>query len=164
MIAPQVIAPSAQNVARRLVLAGAAGIVLTVALLAWAALTPDLIPSLGARYCGEYTGCVGYLFLTWEYGRWVALVAAWPLLHLLRVRPAWQATLMAALYLVAIWQVALLLMPADFAIGFYLILLSGVLAFPAAAWTTMPHLPRAVRFVTAGIALAVCVVTWPLVQ
>ncbi|MEV4399257.1 hypothetical protein [Nonomuraea sp. NPDC049607] len=162
MIAPQAVAPSARSVARRLVLAGAAGIVLTVALVAWAVLMPNLIPSVEARYCGEYTGCIGYLFLTWEYGRWVALVAAWPLLHLLRVRPAWPAALMAALYLVAIWQVALLLMPADFVIGFYLILLSGVIAFPAAAWTTMPHLPRAVRFVTAGVALALYAVTWPL--
>ncbi|MFI9597046.1 hypothetical protein [Nonomuraea sp. NPDC052265] len=163
MIAPQAVAPSAQTVARRLLLAGAAGIVLTVALVAWSILMPVLVPSSQSRYCGEYTGCIGYLFLMWEYGRWMALVAAWPLLRLLRVRPSWQAALMAAPYLLAIWQVALLIKWASPAAGINLILLSGVIAYPAAAWATMPHVPRLVRFLTAGVALALYAVTWPIV-
>ncbi|YCK34267.1 hypothetical protein ACNF49_09300 [Actinomadura sp. ATCC 39365] len=164
MIAPQVIASSGRRVAMRLVLAAVVGAGLTVALLTWAIVMPVLIPSSQARYCGEYTGCLGYVFLTWEYGRWVALVAAWPLLRQLRVRPAWRAALMAALFLVALWQVALVLLSDGSGSGFALIILSGLIAYPAAAWTTMPHVPRAVPIVAAGAALAVCAVTWPLVQ
>lgn len=164
MTASQVIAPSGPRVARRLVLAATAGGVLTAALVAWTFLMPVLIPSSQARYCGEYTGCLGYDFVTWEYGRWVALVAAWPLLRLLRVRPSWRVALTGALYLPAVWQLALLLISDGSAAGFGLILLSGVLAYPAAAWTTMPHVPRAVPVATVGAALAVCVVTWSFVQ
>ncbi|MFI7421730.1 hypothetical protein [Nonomuraea sp. NPDC049684] len=164
MTAPRVITQPGPRVAGRLVLAAVAGGVLTAALLAWTFLMPVLMPSSQARYCGEYTGCLGYLFVTWEYGRWIALVAAWPLLRLLRVRPSWQVALTAALYLPAVWQLALLLIADGSAGGFGLILLSGVLAYPAAAWATMPHVPRAVPVATVGAALAVCAVTWPLVQ
>ncbi|MFI7466802.1 hypothetical protein [Nonomuraea sp. NPDC049646] len=103
MTAPRVITQPGPRVAGRLVLAAVAGGVLTAALLAWTFLMPVLMPSSQARYCGEYTGCLGYLFVTWEYGRWIALVAAWPLLRLLRVRPSWQVALTAALYLPAVW-------------------------------------------------------------
>ncbi|MGP3963206.1 hypothetical protein ACTWPT_45205 [Nonomuraea sp. 3N208] len=91
--------------------------------------------------CGEYTGCLGYLVQAWEVGRWVAIVLAWPLLHLLRVRPSWPVAILAALFLTAIWQVAEALLLVSLAEAFALIIFSGVIAYPAAAWLTMPRIP-----------------------
>lgn len=88
---------SQEKPGRRIVLTGMVGIILPVALLAWAALMTRLFPN--SSQCGEYTGCVGYLVQAWEVGRWVAIVLAWPLLHLLRVRPSWPVAILAALFL-----------------------------------------------------------------
>ncbi|MFI6927177.1 hypothetical protein ACIBIZ_45090 [Nonomuraea spiralis] len=154
MIAPQIIVtPPAPSLARRIALAAAAGVVLTAALIGSTVLMPALAPASQSRHCGEYTGCVSTLFLAWDPGRWIALAAAWPLLHLLRLHPSWQIALAAAAYLVAIWQAALAIMSADAGAGLALVLFSGLIAYPAAAWVTMPHVSVRTRVLTAGAAL-----------
>ncbi|MEZ0077045.1 hypothetical protein [Planotetraspora sp. GP83] len=89
---------------KRLLLAGVVGIVLPVGLVAWAVLMATLFPD--SPRCGHYTGCLVFLADAWLIGRWVAIVLAWPLLYLMRVRPAWPVALVAAPFLVAIWQLA----------------------------------------------------------
>jgi hypothetical protein len=61
---------------RRIAWASVVGIILPVALLAWAALMTRIF--LDSPPCG---GCLGYLVQAWEVGRWIAIVLAWPLLH-----------------------------------------------------------------------------------
>ncbi|MEU8245188.1 hypothetical protein [Nonomuraea sp. NPDC048916] len=137
---------------RRIVMAGVVGSILPVALLAWVALMTRLFPD--SPQCGEYTGCLGYLVQAWEVGRWVAIVLAWPLLHLLRVRPSWPVAILAALFLTAIWQVAealLLVSPAE---AFALIIFSGMIAYPAAAWLAMPRVPRKLLILAVASSLA----------
>ncbi|MCF6471470.1 hypothetical protein FAF44_24200 [Nonomuraea sp. MG754425] len=141
---------------RRIAFAGVIGIILPIALLAWVALMARLFPD--SPQCGEYIGCFGYLAQAWEVGRWVAVVLAWPLLHLLRVRPSWPVAILAALFLTAIWQVAealLLVSPAE---AFALIIFGGVIAYPAAAWLVMPRIPRKLLIlaVTSSLALYAC--------
>ncbi|MGW0804089.1 hypothetical protein [Nonomuraea sp. NPDC002799] len=133
-VQPDASLPHAQP-GRRIATAGVVGIILPVALLAWAALMARLFPQ--SPQCGEYTECLGHLVQTWESGRWVAIVIAWPLLHLLRVRPSWPVAILAALFLTAIWQVAEALLPVSLAGAFALIIFSGVIAYPAAAWLAM---------------------------
>lgn len=81
---------------RRAVLAGLAGLILPVSLLAWSIGLALFVQS--DNMCG-LLGCLGYLSLAWRIGRWVALVLAWPLLHLLGVRPAAPVALVGA----ALW-------------------------------------------------------------
>lgn len=134
----------------RVVPAVVVGIALSAALLAWAIVMPP--PASSSRYCGEYTGCFGYFVLLLETGRWVALVAAWPLLRLLGVRPSWPVALLAALYAATIWRLAEALLRVDLEGGLLLFLLSGALAYPAAAWLATPRVPGRVR--AYGVALA----------
>ena len=58
---------------------------------------------------------------------------AWPLLYLLRVRPAWPVAVLAAALLVAIWLLAEAVALVSPQMFFTLILLSSVIAYPAAA-------------------------------
>jgi hypothetical protein len=118
-----------QKPGKRVVMAGVVGIILPVGLLTWVALMTAFFPD--ARHCGSYTGCLGFLLQAWDFGRWVALVLAWPLLYLLRVRPSWPVAALAALFLVAIWQFATALLPLSFDASLGLILFSGVIAYPA---------------------------------
>ncbi|MCT9931018.1 hypothetical protein N5079_12395 [Planotetraspora sp. A-T 1434] len=126
--------------AKRMLLAGVVGIILPVSLLAWALLMVTLFPE--SAQCGEYTGCLGYLVAAWVAGRWVAIAVAWPLLFLLRVRPAWPVAILAALFLMAIWRLADALWAVDIDATLTLILLSGVIAYPFAALVATPRLPR----------------------
>ncbi|MEV4111641.1 hypothetical protein [Nonomuraea sp. NPDC049695] len=115
------------------------GIILPVGLLAWAASMAILFPD--SPQCGEYTGCFGYVVQAWEIGRWVAIVLAWPILYLLRVRPSWPVAVLAALFLVVIWQFAEALLPVSLSGAFILIVFSGMIAYPAAAWLARPRVP-----------------------
>ena len=127
-------------VGRRIVLAGVVGILIPVGLFAWGMVMAALFPD--SRVCGEYTGCFGFLAQAWEVGRWIAIVLAWPVLYLLRVRPAWPVAVLAALFLVAIWRFAEALWPLSFAGALTVHLFSGVVAYSAAAWAA-PRLPWA---------------------
>jgi hypothetical protein len=149
---PAAASPPTMNPVRRVVLAGVVGGVLPIGLLGWTFLMAHLFPE--SQYCGEYTGCAGYLVLAWEAGRWVALVLAWPLLLLLRVRPAWQAALLAALFMAGIWQAAWALIELDVSATLLLLLFSGVFAYPAAAWLTTPRTPRPALAVSVVLAFA----------
>jgi hypothetical protein len=105
------------------------GIVLPVGLLAWAAVMATLFPD--SPRCG-HLGCLGFLQDAWETGRWVAIVVAWPLLRLLRVRPSWPVAVLGAVLLVVIWQVATALSDRRADVALAVILLSGTIAYPAA--------------------------------
>ncbi|SDI86892.1 hypothetical protein SAMN05421869_107312 [Nonomuraea jiangxiensis] len=128
------------------------GIILPIALLGWVALMVRLFPD--SPQCGEYTGCFGYLVQAWEVGRWVAVGLAWPLLHVLRIRPAWRVAILAALFLMAIWRLAEALLFTALDSSLALIVLSGVIAYPLATWLAMPRVPRALLLVSAAAALA----------
>ncbi|WP_345572316.1 hypothetical protein [Nonomuraea rosea] len=142
------IVSSGENPSPRLLPAAVAGIILPVGLFAWAALMTRFFPD--SHHCGEYTGCIGFLAEAWDVGRWVAIVLAWPLLHLLRVRPAWPVAVLAGAFLLVIWWVAGMLR-LDHA--FTVVVFSGLLAYPAAAWPAgrmrisrrMPEPPSATR-------------------
>ncbi|GAA1737702.1 hypothetical protein [Nonomuraea bangladeshensis] len=65
-------------------------------------------------------------------GRWVAAVAAWPLLRLVGVRPAWPVAVVAVPLLVVIWLVVGALPLWAWWFGFLLALASGLIAYPVA--------------------------------
>ncbi|MET8984464.1 hypothetical protein ABZW49_03340 [Nonomuraea wenchangensis] len=117
-------------IAKRVALACGVGIILPLALVAWMVGMVTLFPD--SFLCGEYTGCLGYLQLAWEVGRWVAAVVAWPLLWLVGVRPAWHVTALAMPLLVGIWQVVEALLWEAFWGALLLALASGLIAYPAA--------------------------------
>ncbi len=117
-------------IAKRVVLACGVGIILPLALVAWAVAMTALFPDSDS--CGEYTGCLGYLQQAWEVGRWVAAVVAWPLLWLVGVRPAWPVAAVAVPLLVVIWLVVGALPPWALWDAFLLALASGLIAYPVA--------------------------------
>ena len=116
---------------RRILLAGVAGVVLPAALLGWA----YLMTAFRGDSCG-HLGCVGFVAVGWEVGRWVAVALGWPLLYLLRVRPAWIVAVTATAFLVAIWYYAMNRAGDPVT----LILVSAVIAYPSAALATAPRL------------------------
>ncbi|GAT69994.1 hypothetical protein PS9374_05674 [Planomonospora sphaerica] len=140
---------------RRLVLAGVVGILLPVGLFGWAWLMTRLFPD--SPQCGHYTGCLGFLVQAWTVGRWVAIVLAWPLLYLLRVRPAWPVALLAALFLATIWRLAEALPFSLIDVSVTLVVFSGVIAYPVAAWLSMPRTPRWLPALSAALLLVVYV-------
>ncbi|WP_346102237.1 hypothetical protein [Nonomuraea maheshkhaliensis] len=121
------VSPAAEGrPAERVVAAAFAGTLLTLVPLGWllvlTALTDD-------SRCGHY-GCVGLLADAWTAGRWAAVVLAWPLLHLFRVRPAWPVAVLAPFFLVPIWELA----------EVPLILIAGLFAYPVATLVSSPRL------------------------
>ena len=140
-----------EKLGKRLVLAGVVGIILPVGLFAWATLMATLFPD--SPQCGEYTGCLGFLIQAWAIGRWVVIVLAWPLLHLLRVRPSWPVAILAALFLMAIWRLAEALPFSVIDVSLTLIVFSGVIAYPAAAWLAMPRTPRSLLALSVALLL-----------
>ncbi|WP_153054425.1 hypothetical protein [Planomonospora sphaerica] len=140
---------------RRLVLAGVVGILLPLGLFGWAWLMATLFPD--SPLCGHYTGCLGFLVQAWAVGRWVAIVLAWPLLYLLRIRPAWPVALLAALFLATIWRLAEALPFSLADVSLTLIVFSGVIAYPAAAWLAIPRTPRWLLALSIALLLAVYV-------
>ncbi|WP_062429517.1 hypothetical protein [Herbidospora daliensis] len=136
----------------RIAMAVVVGIVLPALLLAGVSWLTNNYPE--SQYCGHYTGCFGYLVLAFDVGRWIAVVLAWPLLHLLRVRPALPVAALATLFLIAIWQVALAMPLHLFFESIGLIIVSGVIAYPVAAWLAMPHISRKVLIVAVAFFFA----------
>ncbi|MBF8190709.1 hypothetical protein ITP53_34365 [Nonomuraea sp. K274] len=136
---------------RRIVLAGLVGIILPIGLLAWVWLW--LMVNLFPERCGHF-GCFGYLFQAWEIGRWVAALLAWPLLYLLRVRPAWPVAMLAAFFLSALWSLGEALFTRRFGVSLTLILYSGVIAFPLAARMAMPRVSHRLLIWVIGLFLA----------
>ncbi|MEV0820840.1 hypothetical protein [Nonomuraea rubra] len=132
------------------------GITLPAVLLAWVVVMSMISPD--SPQCSEYLGCLVYLEQAWKIGRWVSLVVAWPLLHLLRVRPSWPVAIVAGVFVAAIWQVADALLLVSMLGALTLILFSGAIAYPAAAWLTMPRVPRKLLgfFVGSSLALYAC--------
>ncbi|MFJ2028008.1 hypothetical protein [Streptosporangium sp. NPDC087985] len=130
-----------ERIPERMVFAGLVGIILTFGLLVGALLATALFAN--SAQCGHW-GCFGFIGYVWEIGRWVAIVLAWPLLYLLRVRPAWPVAILAAFFLVAIWQ---------FADGSFIVL-SGVIAYPLAALVTAPRLSWPWRVIPVALFLA----------
>ncbi|MEV4807763.1 hypothetical protein AB0K18_47880 [Nonomuraea sp. NPDC049421] len=113
---------------RRLLLGALAGFTLTALLAVVAVLIARLFP--GSRYCSEYLGCLGLLVESLRTGRWAMTLLAWPLLHLLGIRPAWPAAVLGLLLLMALWALG------RFSFGVYA--LSGVIAYTVAAWASAP--------------------------
>jgi hypothetical protein len=82
--------------------AGLVGILLPFVQFGWLLLVTAL--SHDSR-CGHF-GCISSLADEWTVGNWAAVVLAWPLLHLLRVRPAWIVAVLAPFFLVPIQELA----------------------------------------------------------
>ncbi|MET9064472.1 hypothetical protein [Streptosporangium sandarakinum] len=141
---------------RRLLLAALTGAILTALLVGAAFLMMRALTDSGT--CEQSFACLGAIGFTWVVGRWVAVILAWPLLYLLRVRPAWPVAVAAVLFLVAIWRFAQSSWAGNS--GFVLILLSGVLAYPLAALVTAPRLAWPWRAVPTALLLALCALTF----
>ncbi|PRX60009.1 hypothetical protein B0I32_118151 [Nonomuraea fuscirosea] len=139
------ISPAAEGrLAERAVAAAFAGTILILVplgvLLLLAALSDD-------SRCGHF-GCVGLLADAWKVGSWAAIVLAWPLLHLFRVRPAWPVAVLAPFFLVPIWELAE--MP--------LSVMAGTFAYPLAALVSSPRLSWRRRSLVLALFLIFCVV------
>ncbi|MBG0813101.1 hypothetical protein [Planomonospora sp. ID82291] len=149
--------PSAVNErsGKRFVLAGVVGILLPIGLFGWAWLMVRLFPD--SPQCGHYTGCLGFLVQAWTVGRWVAIVLAWPLLYLLRIRPSWRVAVLAALFLVTIWRLAEALPNSLIDLSLMLIVFSGVIAYPAASLLAMSRTPRPLLASSVALLLIVYV-------
>ncbi|GGS96032.1 hypothetical protein GCM10010156_62810 [Planobispora rosea] len=89
-------------------------------------------------------------------GPLAAIILAWPLLYLLRVRPAWTVALVAPVFLMPIWRLA------ETGAGdlVTLIVLSGAIAYPFAALVTMPRLALPWRVLPAIPFAALYLITW----
>ncbi|MET7464142.1 hypothetical protein [Nonomuraea sp. NPDC005501] len=137
--------PAAERrLAERVVAAGLAGIILPFIQFGWLLLVAAL--SDDSR-CGHF-GCIGQLAEAWTVGNWAAVVLAWPLLHLLRVRPAWIVAVLAPFFLVPIWELA------DVPVS----VVAGVFAYPLAALVSAPHLSWRGRGLVLALFLLLCAV------
>lgn len=139
-----------ERVGRRVFGAMMVGAILPAALLGWAYVMSKVSPS---RMCGGFIGCLGSLVHVWEVGRWVAIVLAWPLLYVLRVRPAWPVAIAGGLFLVAIWEFALSSVP-PLGIVIDLIVLSALIAYSCAVLVAGRELTRPWRAAIAAAFLA----------
>lgn len=137
------VSPAAEErLAERVVAAGLAGIILPFVQFGWLLLVAAL--SDDSR-CGHF-GCVGQLAGAWTVGNWAAVVLAWPLLHLLRVRPAWSVAVLAPFFLVPIWELA------DFPVS----VVAGLFAYPLAALVSAPRLSWRRRSLVLTLFLLLC--------
>ncbi|RVX45458.1 hypothetical protein EDD27_8259 [Nonomuraea polychroma] len=125
--------PQREKPVRSLILAGLVGVILPAILLIWTFIWSELFP----ERCSEYTGCLIYLEMAWDPGRWIAVALAWPLLLVLRIRPAWIIAGVATLYLTAIWEYATAQDKWLFSLeSMILIVFGGIVAYPSAVLTT----------------------------
>ncbi|UBU14647.1 hypothetical protein [Nonomuraea gerenzanensis] len=131
------------RLAQRLVAAGLAGIILPFLQLGWLLLVAALPDD---SQCGHF-GCLGLLADAWTVGSWAAVVLAWPLLHLLGVRPAWLVAALAPFFLVPIWQLTDV---TDSAVA-------GLFAYPLAALMSAPRLSWPRRTLVPALFLLLCV-------
>ncbi|MFF0307043.1 hypothetical protein ACFYSC_06430 [Streptosporangium sp. NPDC004379] len=140
-----------ERVGRRVFGAMLVGAILPTALLVWAYAMTKVLPD--RMLCGGHFGCLDILVYVWEVGRWVAIVLAWPLLYVLRVRPAWPVAVAGGLFLVAIWEFALSsVAPPGIVIN--LIVLSALIAYSCAVLVASPELARPWRAAIAAAFLA----------
>ncbi|MEW9555615.1 hypothetical protein [Nonomuraea sp. NPDC050783] len=85
----------------------------------------------------------------WESGRWAVLVLVWPLLCLLKVRPAWPVALAGPAFLLPVQLLA-----ADLA-GMAIVL-AGVFAYPFAVLATAREAGWWRRALALGLYAALC--------
>ncbi|GAA4970130.1 hypothetical protein GCM10023334_094040 [Nonomuraea thailandensis] len=130
------------RLAERLVVAGLAGIILPFVQFGWLVLVAAL--SDDSR-CGHF-GCVGLPADAWTIGNWAAVALAWPLLHLLGVRPAWPVAVLAPFFLVPIWELT------DVPVS----VVAGSFAYPLAALVSAPDLSWRGRGLVLALFLLVC--------
>ncbi|WP_431918638.1 hypothetical protein [Nonomuraea jabiensis] len=135
----------AQRLPERVVVAGVVGAFLPFLHLGWALLGAALADP---AQCGHF-GCLGPFAEAWEMGRWLVPVLAWPLLGLLRVRPAWPVALVAPLFLVPLWELT------AGPVGLFGVL-STVLAYPFAALVTAPGASWRQRGLSVALFLVFC--------
>ncbi|MGW0198661.1 hypothetical protein [Nonomuraea sp. NPDC003201] len=121
----------AQRLPEQVVFAGVVGAILPFLHFGWALLGAALADT---SRCGHF-GCIGPFVEAWEVGRWLVPVVAWPLLGLLRVRPAWPAALVAPLFLVPLWELSA---GPEVLFGVLGNVFGTVLAYPFAALVTAP--------------------------
>jgi hypothetical protein len=116
----------------RVVSAGLVGVIAPFILMAWVVLMTVLFNDVD-----EYNRHFEFSALVVNVltGGCVAVVLAWPLLHLLRVRPAWPVAILAVFFLAVIWQLS----KARWSDSFVLIVL-GCVTYPFAALVTAPRL------------------------
>ncbi|MDX3102274.1 hypothetical protein ACIBO5_39120 [Nonomuraea angiospora] len=135
----------AQRLPERVVFAGVVGAMLPLLHIGWALLGAALADE---SRCGHF-GCIEPLVEAWEIGRWLVPVLAWPLLGLLRVRPAWHVALVAPLFLVPLWELSA---RPEMLFG----VLSTVLAYPFAALVTAPGASWRQRGLGVALFLLLC--------
>ncbi|GIH78902.1 hypothetical protein Plo01_53310 [Planobispora longispora] len=135
-----------------MVFAGLAGIILPFIVLAGVFAAVALLPE--PEQCGHF-GCLQVIGHAWVGGL-AAIVLAWPLLHLLRVRPAWTVALAAPVFLMPVWRLA------ETGVGdpITLIVLSGAIAYPFAALVTTPRLPLPWRVLPVIPFAALYLIAW----
>ncbi|MCK2216306.1 hypothetical protein MF672_021235 [Actinomadura sp. ATCC 31491] len=128
-----------ERLAQQVALAGLAGAVLPLAYAGWTL----LLFALGGDAAPPASPGVA------EPGWWATLVLAWPLLHLLRVRPAWPVALAAPVFL----------LPVRVLVGDLVgvaILLAGVFAYPFAVLATARGVEWWRRGLVLGLYVALC--------
>ncbi|MEW1845553.1 hypothetical protein AB0392_47045 [Nonomuraea angiospora] len=135
----------AQRLPERVVVAGVVGAMLPFLHFGWALLGAVLADE---SQCGHF-GCLGPFAEAWETGRWLVPVLAWPLLGLLRVRPAWHVALVAPVFLVPLWELSA---GPEVLFG----VLSTVLAYPFAALVTAPGASWRQRGLGVALFLLLC--------
>ena len=132
----------AGQLVERAVAAALAGIILPFVQFGWLLLVAAL--SHETR-CGHF-GCIGLLIDAWTVSTWAMLVLAWPLLHLLRVRPAWPVAVLAPFFLVPLWELV------DMPIS----VISGLFAYPLAAVACAARMSWRRRALILALFLIVC--------
>ncbi|MDA0634993.1 hypothetical protein OUY22_16350 [Nonomuraea sp. MCN248] len=130
------------RLAERVVAAALAGVILPFVQFGWLLLAAALSDD---SHCGHF-GCIGLLADAWAVSNWVAALVAWPLLHLLRVRPAWFPAMLAPFFLVPIWELA----------GFPVNVVAGLFAYPLAVLVSAPHLSWRQRGLVLALFLLAC--------
>ncbi|MEV6865926.1 hypothetical protein AB0M44_33650 [Streptosporangium subroseum] len=116
----------------RMISASLVSVIVPFILAAWVFLMDALFDD--GEKCGRGLDCSAIVsdFLV---GGCVAVVLAWPLLYLLRVRPAWPVAGLAVFFLAVIWQLS----KAGWS-GYSFLIVLGCLTYPFAALVTAPRL------------------------
>lgn len=137
------VSPAAEDrPAERVVAAGLVGIILPFVQFGWLLLVAALSDD---PRCGHF-GCVGRPADAWTVGNWAAVALAWPLLYVLRVRPAWPVAVLAPFFLVPIQELA------DVPVG----VAAGLFAYPLAALVSAPRLSWQRRSLVLALFLLLC--------
>ena len=111
-----------------MVSAGLVAVIIPFILAAWVFLMDALFDD--GEKCGRGFECSAIISDV-LVGGCVAVVLAWPLLYLLRVRPAWPVAGLAVFFLAVIWQLS----KARWSDSLLLIVLGG-LTYPSPPWSS----------------------------